>query len=125
MIIIIKLCVFIVPEAPRSLTADRATDTTVTLSWMEPNVPNGIIINYQIEYRVASSTQSYDSQNTTSLNYTVAGLSSNTEYEFRVAAATRVGFGDPTDSIFNFTASKFKDYVAILCIQKHMHILCM
>ena len=85
----------------------NATDTSVTLSWMEPYVPNGIIISYQIEYRVASSNQSFDSQNTTLLNYTVTGLFSDTEYEFRVAAATRVGFGDPTDSIFNFTASKF------------------
>ena len=86
---------------------DNVTDTTVTLSWMEPDVTNGIIISYQIEYRIASSNQSYDSQNTTSLNYTVTGLSSNAEYEFRVAAATRVGFGDPTDSIFHFTTSKF------------------
>ena len=87
---------------------DNATDTTVTLSWMEPNVTNGIIINYQIQYRVAFTDQQYNSsQNITSLNYTVTGLSSNTEYEFRVVAATRVGFGDPTSSIFKFTASKF------------------
>ena len=89
------------------MTADNATDTTVTLSWMEPNVPNGNIINYQIQYRVAYTDQQYTLRNITSLTYTVTGLASNMEYEFRVAAATRVGFGDPTSSIFNFTASKF------------------
>ena len=89
------------------MTADDATHSTVALSWMQPNVRNGIIIYYQIEYRVAFSGGLYDSQNTTSLNDTVTGLLSNTQYEFRVLTATRVGVGRPTSSIFNFTDRKY------------------
>ena len=90
------------------MTAVNVTDTTVTLSWMTPSVTNGVIINYQIQYKIAYSDDQYTSlNNITLLNYTVTELLSYTEYEFRVAASTRVGFGDPTNSIFNFTARKF------------------
>ena len=100
------MCVFTVPTAPRSLTAVNATDISVTLSWMEPNMPNGIITRYQVEYRLTFSDQSFASQNTTSLTYTVTGLSPFTEYDVRVAAATRVGLGPVTDVVSIFTTGK-------------------
>ena len=70
-------------------------------------MPNGIITSYQVQYRVAFSNQSFVSQNTTSLIYMVTGLSPFTEYEFRVAAATRVGLGPYTSVVTIFTAGKF------------------
>ena len=100
-------CVFTVPTAPRSLAAVNTTDTSVTLSWMEPDMPNGIIASYQVQYRVAFSSQLFVSQNTTSLTYTVTGLSPFTEYDVRVAAATRVGLGPVTDVVVTFTTGKF------------------
>ena len=74
---------------------------------MEPDMPNGIITRYQVEYRAAFTDQLFVSQNTTSLTYTVTGLSPFTEYEVRVAAATRVGLGPVTDVVSIFTTGKF------------------
>ena len=90
-----------------SLTEVNTTDTSMTLSWMEPDIHNGIITRYQVEYRLAFTDQSFASQNTTLLIYMVTGLSPFAEYEVRVAAATRVGLGPYTDVVNIFTTGKF------------------
>ena len=80
----------------------NATDTTVTLSWMSPDMPNGIIVNYRVQYRRSdSSSPNYNSidTNTNDLTYTVTGLSTNTEYNFRVRADTAVGCSDPSNNV--------------------------
>ena len=90
---------YIVPTAPRSLSVNNVDDNTITLSWMEPNMSNGIIISYQLEYKIVDSDDSFVSVNSTSLMYTVTGSTPRTGYQFfRVAAYTRVGRG-PYSSI--------------------------
>ena len=78
------------------------TSTTVTLSWMSPDPPNGIITNFQVQYRrTDSSSPNYNSvdTNTNDLTYTVTGLSTNTEYNFRVRADTVVGHSNPSNVV--------------------------
>lgn len=94
------MCFLTVPTAPRSLMIVDVTDTTVTLSWMSPDPPNGIITNYRVQYRRSdSSSPDYNSINTNSLTYTVTGLTTNTEYDFRVRADTVVGRSDPSNVV--------------------------
>ena len=89
-----------VPTAPRSLMIVDVTDTTVILSWMPPDSPNGIITRYQVQYRIANSNDTYgNNEVTTDLTYTVNGLTTNTEYEFRVRAFTVVGRGHPSNIV--------------------------
>ena len=79
---------------------EDVTDTTVTLSWMPPDPPNGIITNYRVQYSI-SNRDSYTSIdiNTNDLTYTVTGLSTNTEYDFRVRADTVVGRSVPSNVV--------------------------
>ena len=97
------LYVFLGPTAPRSLMVvnDSVTDTNVTLSWMSPDPPNGIITEYQIQYRRNSSTGDYMQKSimNSTQNYTVTKLTSNTEYVFQVRAFTTVGSGDFSNSV--------------------------
>ena len=67
-------------------------DVTDTLSWMPPDPPIGIITSYRIQYK-RSDRSSYSSIETmnTDLIYTVTGLTTNNEYDFRVRADTVVG----------------------------------
>ena len=109
---------------PTFLTVDTVTYTTVTLSWMEPDMPNGIIMDYHLQYRIANSGSRYyilfpiDDQ----LTRMVTGLSPTTEYEFRVAATTIVGRGNYTSVITATTLSEF----TIMLIILYMHInVCM
>ena len=85
---------FLVPTTPMSLTIVNTTDSTVTLSWMPPDPPNGIITQYELQYRIAGSSSGYTSLVTTDLTRTITGLDNNTEYEFRVRARTTVGYGN-------------------------------
>ena len=76
----------------------NVTNTTVTVSWMPPNPPNGIISQYQIHYR-SGDGDNFVQQNITNnvLIYTVTGLSINTKYEFQVRAFTIIGNGPFSD----------------------------
>ena len=68
------------------------TYTTVTLSWMPPIMPNGILIRYDVEYREeGDEIFSRIIPFTSELSFTITELTPNTTYQFRVAAVTIVG----------------------------------
>ena len=90
------------PTAPRSLMIVDVTDTTVTLSWMPPDSPNGIITQYQIQYRITGGGSFGDNQVTIDLTFTVTGLMTDTRYNFRVRAFTIVGRGPPSNVVTAF-----------------------
>ena len=78
------------------------TDTTVTLSWMSPDPANGIITSYRVQYRRSNSNiPDYTSIDTMNPDLTciVTGLTTNTEYNFRVRADTVVGRGSPSNVV--------------------------
>ena len=73
------------------------TDTTMTLSWMTPNPTNGIITQYQLQYRRCSDGSYITLQPlNNAVTCTVTRLSVDTEYCFRVRAYTVVGAGPYT-----------------------------
>ena len=103
------------PTAPRSLMIVDVTDTTVTLSWISPDPPNGMITQYQVQYRRTNSGGSFgNNQVTTDLTYTVTGLTTGTLYGFRVRAFTAVGNGPPSDVATAFVGEL--QYVLLLYI---------
>ena len=90
---------FLVPSTPpRSLMVNSITDSTMTFSWMTTLQPSGDVMQYDVQYRRAG-TSSFANQTFTDLSGTVTGLTSNTAYEFRVAAVTVVGTGPYTTLI--------------------------
>ena len=97
------MCFLTAPTAPRSLMLGEVTDTAVTLSWMRPDMPNGIITSYRVQYR-RSDRSYYTSIDTmtTDLTYTLTGLTTYTEYNFRVRADTVVGRSDPSNIVTAF-----------------------
>jgi len=70
---------------------DGVTDSTVTLSWMTSPEPNGVVTEYEINYNRAGSSL-IATNRFTGLIGTITGLTSNTAYEFRIAAIT-IGLG--------------------------------
>ena len=87
----------------------NVTDTTMSLSWTLPQMPNGIITHYQVQYRrsdSSSSSSTFTSLSTTNviLTYTVTELTSNTEYVFRVRAFTVVGHGPSSNEVTRYTS---------------------
>ena len=74
------------------MEVDSVTPTSVTLQWMPPETPNGVITQYSIQY---DGIVISDFGNKT-LNGTVEGLSPNTEYALQLRAHTRVDQGPPS-----------------------------
>ena len=74
---------------------------------MEPDMSNGIITAYQLEYRISNSNASFTPVNFNSLMYTVTGLMPSTGYQIRVAAFTRVGRGPYSMLVQALTTGKF------------------
>ena len=72
---------------------------------MQPNTTNGIITQYQLQYRRNDNSTTITSLNITNdtLTYTVTGLSSNTEYMFTVRAFTVVGHGNASNEVTDYT----------------------
>ena len=97
---------FLVPSAPpRSLMVNSITDSTMSFSWMTTRQPNGDVTQYDMQYRRAGTSSSFANQRFTDLSGTVTGLTSNTAYEFQVAAVTVVGTG-PYTALINQRTGK-------------------
>ena len=89
-----KIILFLVPSEPCILREATVTSTTVTLKWIPPETPNGVITRYSVQYgeRVINK---FGSEALNSLTGTVEGLSPNTSYVLQLTAHTRVGPGPP------------------------------
>ena len=87
-----KIILFIVPSEPCSLREASVTSTTVTLQWMPPETPNGVITHYSVQCggRVIDN---FGSEILKSMMGTVEGLSPDTQYVVQLTAHTRVGAG--------------------------------
>ena len=70
----------------------------INITWNIPTVPNGIIIMYEIRYRVSNSNGPYNMTNTTNTQYSIGGLLPNTNYIIGVRAYTSVGPGEWIDT---------------------------
>ena len=68
--------------------------TSIVLTWSLPQETNGVIISYEVTYRVSDGN--LVTTNTTALRITIASLTSGTNVTaISVSAYTSVGRGDP------------------------------
>jgi len=79
---------------------------------MAPDTPNGIIIQYEVQYSVNSTTSLVNFTDT--LMGTVEGLSPHTIYTLQIRAYTRVGAGPFGDEITLETLPECKIATAVL-----------
>ena len=85
---------FVVPSTPRSLEIISVDSSSVTLQWMPPETPNGIITHYSLQNGPTITTLSSNV-----LMFTVKGLSPDTMHVLQLRAHTRVGEGPPNNVI--------------------------
>ena len=68
--------------------------TSIVLTWSAPQEPYGVIISYEVTYRVSDGN--LVTTNTTDLRFTIPSLTPGTNItEISVSAYTSVGRGDP------------------------------
>ncbi|XP_046708916.1 protein sidekick-2-like isoform X2 [Silurus meridionalis] len=91
-----------VPGPPVGILFPEVRTTSVRLIWQSPAQPNGIILAYQIAYRLNSSNSksaTVDVLNPSARQYTVSLLKPESVYVFSITAQTRKGWGDAADAL--------------------------
>ena len=81
--------------------------TSIVLTWSAPQEPNGVIIGYEVAYRVSDGN--LVTTNTTDLRFTIPSLTPGTNVtEISVTAYTSVGRGEPIriTHLMTFTAPR-------------------
>lgn len=85
-----------VPSSPRNVTLVDTTDTTATLTWLPPLLPNGEVQLYRVTLLSESTVVQNTTGNETTL--TVTGLEAGFSYSAQVEAFT-VAFGPPSGMV--------------------------
>ncbi|XP_052447789.1 protein sidekick-1-like [Carassius gibelio] len=88
------------PGPVTQLSFTEILDTSLRISWQEPEDKNGIITGYVLCWEEAGQNETRVSQNlsNSTLVYEVTGLTSLTTYTLQVAAVTQAGTGTATSS---------------------------
>uniref|UniRef100_A0A8C8AZG9 receptor protein-tyrosine kinase n=1 Tax=Otus sunia TaxID=257818 RepID=A0A8C8AZG9_9STRI len=109
--------------APSPITVirkDRTSRNSVSLSWQEPEHPNGIILDYEVKYYEKEQETSYTILRAKGTNVTISGLKPDTTYVFQIRARTAAGYGTNSRK-FEFETSPdcmylFKCFILTSCL---------
>ncbi|XP_076996596.1 protein sidekick-1 isoform X1 [Tamandua tetradactyla] len=89
------------PGPPVRLVFPEVRLRSVRVVWQPPEEPNGIILGYQIAYRLASSSPNTFTAvevGATVRQFTATELAPESAYVFRLSAKTRQGWGEPLEA---------------------------
>ena len=98
----ISLSSLLVPSK-MTLKSIQEGQNHLLVSWNPPNPPNGIIINYTVQWR-EYNVQQYESAFTDELSYKIENLNAEHQYCVRVAAFTKVDRGEFSEEICRNTS---------------------
>ncbi|XP_063061053.1 ephrin type-A receptor 4 [Engraulis encrasicolus] len=83
------------PSAVTSLQVNDVGGHALSLSWEEPDKPNGVILEYEVKYyEKEHNERSYRVLKTSARGADITSLSPMTSYVFLVRARTSAGYGD-------------------------------
>ncbi|XP_064873997.1 ephrin type-A receptor 3-like isoform X2 [Oncorhynchus nerka] len=93
------------PSPVTVIRKDRTSRNSISLSWLEPERPNGIILDYEVKYYQKQEQEtSYTILRSKGCNVTLGGLKADTSYLLQIRARTAAGYGASSGS-FEFETS--------------------
>nr|XP_033797853.1 ephrin type-A receptor 3 isoform X2 [Geotrypetes seraphini] len=81
------------PSPVTIIRKERTSRNSVTVSWQEPEHPNGIILDYEIKYYEKEQETSYTILRARGINVSIGSLKPDTTYVFQIRARTAAGYG--------------------------------
>ena len=113
---------FIVPGKVEDIEWFLINSTNVRIAWKEPNIVNGIIQSYSIAYTMDRSESRSTWTNVTvfgnKTSMSLPGLIPGKRYFVVVKAATKAGFGNPSEPIIILTGGTSSETPSSLDEQK-------
>ncbi|XP_052004105.1 ephrin type-A receptor 3-like isoform X3 [Xyrauchen texanus] len=119
--------------APSSVTVirkDRTSRNSISLSWLEPERPNGIILDYEVKYYEKQEQEtSYTILRSKGTNVTLNGLKPDTMYLLQIRARTAAGYGSSSrkfefeTSPDSFSISSENSQVVLIAISSAVAII--
>ena len=94
-------CSFLSPEPESSPQDVKATDVTaneISLKWLPPEKPNGIIVAYEVLYK---NIDALFMKNTSTTNIVLRDLKPHSLYNISVRSYTRLGHGNQLSSLLS------------------------
>ena len=92
------------PATPAPPTFVVISDTSIAVTWVEPDDSGDPIVSYDLQYKLFVDSVWLDISNQTDLTETVTGLNAGTSYDFRVRATN--GNGDSGWSLRAFARTQ-------------------
>ncbi|XP_072441587.1 ephrin type-A receptor 3 isoform X2 [Chiloscyllium punctatum] len=92
------------PSLVTVVKKERTSRNSISLSWQEPEHPNGIILDYEVKFYEKEQETSYTIMRSKGTNVTINGLKPETTYLFQIRARTAAGYGMPSRK-FEFETS--------------------
>lgn len=100
--VLLCVCMHLGPPGPPSKPeVEKIDGHSVTLSWRRPAEDGGSdIIGYSVEKKEKKAVRwmRASKKSVADLSFEVTGLTEGVEYEFRVFAENRAGFGEPSET---------------------------
>uniref|UniRef100_A0A8C0UU24 receptor protein-tyrosine kinase n=1 Tax=Cyanistes caeruleus TaxID=156563 RepID=A0A8C0UU24_CYACU len=81
------------PSPVSTVKKGKITKNSISLSWQEPDRPNGIILEYEIKYFEKDQETSYTIIKSKETAITADGLKPGSVYVFQIRARTAAGYG--------------------------------
>ncbi|XP_064917650.1 ephrin type-A receptor 5 isoform X6 [Columba livia] len=81
------------PSPVSSVKKGKITKNSISLSWQEPDRPNGIILEYEIKYFEKDQEMSYTIIKSKETTITADSLKPGSAYVFQIRARTAAGYG--------------------------------
>lgn len=81
------------PSPVTHVKKGKITKNSISLSWQEPERPNGIILEYEIKYFEKDEETSYTIIKSKETEITAEGLKPASSYIFQIRARTAAGYG--------------------------------
>ncbi|XP_053920885.1 ephrin type-A receptor 5 isoform X9 [Cuculus canorus] len=81
------------PSPVSSVKKGKITKNSISLSWQEPDRPNGIILEYEIKYFEKDQETSYTIIKSKETTIMADGLKPGSAYVFQIRARTAAGYG--------------------------------
>uniref|UniRef100_A0A3Q3GUU2 receptor protein-tyrosine kinase n=1 Tax=Labrus bergylta TaxID=56723 RepID=A0A3Q3GUU2_9LABR len=116
------------PSPVTVIKKEKTSRNSVSLSWQEPERPNGIILDYEIKYyeKVGEQETSYTILRARGCNVTLNSLKPNTAYLLQIRARTAAGYGASSPSFqfeTTFSISSENSQVVLIAISSAVAII--